>query len=47
MAIDGTALRRSGLRSALSTIYAWADVQRDPERVAFFAEQAREKDARE
>lgn len=42
MAIDGRALRCSGLRSALSTIYAWADVRRDPERVALFAERASE-----
>jgi hypothetical protein len=36
MGIERRALRTSGLRSALATIYAWADLKRDPERVAFF-----------
>ena len=42
MTIENRALRLCGLRSALGTIYAWADVQRDPERAAVFAEQANE-----
>ena len=41
MSIDGKALRRSALHSALSTIYAWSDVRRDPERAAFFVERSR------
>jgi hypothetical protein len=43
MEIDGKALRCSGLRSALSTIYAWADLKCDPERVAVFVEHARRR----
>ena len=40
MGLDGEALRRGALQSALSTIYACADLRRDPKRVAFFAERA-------
>ena len=41
MSIDRKAMRRSALHSALNTIYAWADVRRDPERAAFFVERSR------
>jgi len=40
MSIEGKSLHRSALHSALSTIYAWADVRRDPERAAFFVERS-------